>query len=107
MKKLGLTTFLLIFLTLPVMVLAQEAPPAEDMDIIEILERIRDWLYSIFLIAAVIFIVIAAFTFLTASGDPEKFRKARNFVLYALIGVAIAVASQALVNFIRDDIIMP
>ena len=91
-------------LAAPVMVAAQPSesvPDYEGTELIDVLETFIDWLFTILLIVAVIFLVIAAFTFISASGDPDKVGKARNFVLYALIGVAIAVAARGLVALVR------
>ncbi len=77
-----------------------EGPPA-DVDIIELLERIVDYLFTFLLIVAAIFIVIAAYTFVTAGGDTEKVKTARTWVMYALIGVAVAMASRGLVAMVK------
>jgi len=101
MKKILLTAVLISLLVVPaVNVLAQEFSPA-DLDVMEVLERIVDWLFTILLVVAAIFIVVAAYYFVTATGNPETVSKARNFVLYALIGVAVAVASRGLVALVR------
>lgn len=101
MKKILISLVLVgLLLTPTVNVLAQEAPPA-TLDVIKVLERIVDWLFTILLIVAAIFIVVAAYSFVTAAGDPEKVAKARNFVMYALIGVAVAIASRGLVALVR------
>jgi len=104
MKKVLLGITLASLTALPLLAAAQAAPPEavpEDLDIMVILENIVDWLFTILLIVAAIFIIIAAFNFITASGDPDKIATARNFVLYALIGIAVAVAARGLVAFIR------
>jgi len=101
MKKILLTAVLISLLVVPaVNVLAQEFPPA-DLDVMEVLERIVDWLFTILLVVAAIFIVVAAYYFVTATGNPETVSRARNFVMYALIGVAVAVASRGLVALVR------
>jgi len=99
MKKVltGITAASL--LTLPILALAQEEAPT--VDIMVALETLTNWLFTLLLIIAVIFLIIAAFTFITASGDPDKVGKARNFVLYALIGVAVAVAARGLVALVQ------
>ena len=62
-----------------------------------ILDRIINYLFVILLIAAIIFIIIAGFYFVTAVGDPEKFHKAKMMLLYALIGVLVAISAKGLV----------
>ena len=46
------------------------------------------------------YIVMAAFSFITASGDVEKIAKARQWVLMALVGVAVAFMARGLVDLI-------
>jgi len=104
MKKVLIGITLASLTALPLLAAAQAAPPETipaDLDILTILENVVDWLFTILLIVAAIFLVIAAFNFITASGDPEKVASARNFVLYALIGVAVAVAARGLIAFVR------
>ena len=98
MKKI-ITGVSVVSLLLPVIALA--ATTAPSVDLMTALNSLTDWLFTILLIVAVIFLMIAAFTFITASGDPEKVGKARNFVLWALIGVAVGVAAKALVTFVQ------
>jgi len=64
-----------------------------------VVDNITNWLFAILIAVAVIFILIAAFHFITAAGDPAKTEKARNYVLYALIGVVVAFVAKALVMF--------
>lgn len=101
MKRIlsGLALFsLLVF---PALVFGQGAPNVvPDTDVLKVLERIVDWLFSILLIIAAIAIVIAAYYFVTAAGDPEKTTKARNFVIYALIGVIVAFIARGLVALV-------
>jgi len=114
MKKVLTTLILLILITIPAATPAQAIwdiifggsdvegpPPMTGTDLIEALQRVVDWLFTILLIVAVIFIIIAGYNFVTAQGDPEKVHKARQFVLYALIGVGVAVASVGLVALVR------
>jgi len=104
MKKILSSLVLVSLLVMPAMVLA--APPLEevpvDLDIMDLLNTIANWLLTILLIVAAIFIIIAGFLFVTAMGDPEKVKTARNFILWALIGVLVALASKGLVLLIRS-----
>ncbi len=52
---------------------------------------------------AVIMIVIAGLRFVTANGDSNTISSARNTVLYAVVGIIVAVAAYAIVNFILDQ----
>jgi len=73
---------------------------APETDVMKVLDSITDWLFAILLIVAAIAIIIAAYFFVTATGDPDKVKKARDFVLYALIGVLIALVAKGLVALV-------
>ena len=96
LKKLAILTFLFA----PLVASAQETVPA-NIDVMVVLERIVNWLFSILLVIAAIYIVKAGITFVTAGGDPGKVETARNDVMYALIGVAVAILSRGLVVLVR------
>ena len=88
---------------MPLVVLAQgpiQAPGWRDVDFMVALERIFNWVFAILLVVAAIAIVVAGYIFVTAAGDPDKIKKARDFVLYALIGVLVAFLAKGLVVLI-------
>ena len=66
-----------------------------------VLDKITNWLFGIFLGVATIYIIIAGFFFVTAQGNPEKLTKAKRAILYAVIGIGIAIISASLKNFIK------
>ena len=51
-------------------------------------------------IVAVIMIMIAGIRYITANGDPGSIRAARDTVIYAVIGLAIAAMAQVTVRFV-------
>lgn len=56
-------------------------------------------------IVAVIFVLYGGISLITSTGDPGKVKKAKDTILYALIGLIICVLSYAIVNFVILDII--
>jgi len=96
MKQKLLALSLVGISLLPYAALAQvqvaSPSPVEVRDIGDLLDavnRIVNIIFTALMIAAVIFILLAAFGYLTAAGDPAKVSKAQNMLIYA--GVAIAV----------------
>lgn len=57
---------------------------------------IVNWLFYLLIIAAIIFVLVAAFRYLTAGGDPEKVKAAGNTLLYAAIAVVVALIAKGL-----------
>lgn len=53
-------------------------------------------------VVAVIVIVISGFKFTTANGDQAKVASAKNTILYAVIGLVVAMLAQAIVIFVID-----
>ena len=47
---------------------------------------------------AVIYIMYAAFRFLRSQGDPQQVAQARNTILYAVIGLAVALLAELIVT---------
>jgi Type IV secretion system pilin len=65
--------------------------------IIEVLLRIAG-------MAAVVFVIIGAINYITSQGEPGNTAKARDTIVNALIGLAIAVMSAAIVAFLAGHI---
>lgn len=61
-----------------------------------ILDTVFIWLGII----AVIVIIIGGVLYMTAQGDPAKITTAKKAILYAVIGLVVALLSFAIVNFI-------
>lgn len=53
-------------------------------------------------VISVIMIVIGGIMFILSSGDAQKAAKARNTILYAVVGLVVAVFASAIVNFVFD-----
>jgi len=49
---------------------------------------------------AVIMVIVSGFKYITSGGDSGKVASAKNTLIYALIGAAIAVLAQFLVHFV-------
>jgi uncharacterized membrane protein len=82
---------------------AQVPPPAIKQidDIIQILNNIVRWLYIIFFILAVLFVLLAAFNYLTAQGDEEKVGKAKKQIWFAVIAVIVALLATSVIPIVR------
>lgn len=53
-------------------------------------------------IIAVIMVIVGGFQYATSTGDPQKTKKAKDTILYALIGLVISISAWTIVNFILD-----
>lgn len=71
---------------------------------VDVIRNIVQWVYIIFFIIAVLFIILAAFTYLTAQGDEEKVKKAKDQIIYAVVAIVVALLAvsfdQIISNFL-------
>lgn len=56
------------------------------------------WLFAILIAVAVIFILLAAYGYLTGGGDPEKVKVANKRILFAAIAVIVALLARVIPN---------
>lgn len=49
---------------------------------------------------SLLFVTIGGFRYVVSQGDPQAIGKAKNTIIYALVGLVIAIAAQAIVTFV-------
>jgi hypothetical protein len=94
---------LAVSIAAPFMALAQQTPPTEGLTIdriISILKRFVSWIFTVLLIVAVIFIIIAAFKYLTGGGDPKAVGDASRALLFAAIAIGVGLLSVGLIALV-------
>lgn len=58
--------------------------------VLKLIETIATWIAVIFFAVAVIFIIIAAFGYLTSGGDAEKVASAKNKIVFVIVAIVVA-----------------
>lgn len=71
-------------------------------DFLDIVNTVIDWFFTILLVLSVVFILWAAFKYLTAGGDEEKIGAAHKILLWAVVAIAVALLSQGLVFIVQQ-----
>ncbi len=86
--------------TSPVAPLTGSAIPASNVTtvtgVFNIICSLLGWLFILFIILAVVFVIVAAFKYLTAGGDAEKVGTANHMLIYAVVAVAVALLARAI-----------
>jgi hypothetical protein len=49
---------------------------------------------------AMLFIVYSGFKYVKSQGEPAELEKARNAIIYALVGLTLAVSAEAIITFV-------
>jgi hypothetical protein len=106
-KEFGVS---ILSLSLPILASAQNIPQASPatpsnvpqgtinslQGVLNTVCIVFSWMFYFLIALAVIFILVAAFKYLTAAGDPEKVKGAGGTLLYAAIAVGVALLARAI-----------
>lgn len=71
---------------------------------IEVFKTMITWIFTLLLIFAVLFIIMAAFSYLTAGGDEEKVGAAHKKIIYAVVAIAVAFLAQG-VSYVVGELL--
>ena len=75
-----------------------------DVSLQSTVKNVLTVVFAIIGIIAVIMIIIGGVNYMTSQGDSQKVQKAKNTILYGIIGMIIALLSFAIVNFVMHDL---
>ena len=84
---------------------AAGCPGNSNSDLPTVIQNILNAIIGVAGVVSVVFIVIGGIQYITSTGDPGKTKKAKDTILYALIGLIICALSFAIVNFTISRII--
>ncbi len=109
--KVASGSLLAMQLVMPLLVLAAPAglpdPGAPTTNInslcgvIDLIKTISNWMIFFLITLAVIFVIMAAFKYLTAGGDAEKVSKANSQIIYAAVAVAVGLLAYAVPAIVK------
>ncbi len=66
--------------------------------------NIINWIVGILGIVAVVVIIMGGVTYMTSAGDAGKVKKAKDTILYGLIGLVVCALAYAIVNFVITNL---
>lgn len=68
----------------------------------ELVTAIIKFIFNLSLWVAPIMFIVAGFYYITAAGDPEKIKTAKNILIYTAIGLIIVISARALVELFQS-----
>ena len=110
MKKINFSATLLALLINPLTATAQQVsiPSAGQTvlaggfsGVLGLVNTITNWLFSLLLVLAVLFILMAAFKYLT-SGGGEEVGAAHKMIIYAAVAIAVAFLAKGIVFVVKQ-----
>ena len=69
-------------------------PLAQDKPIGDLISTVINWATCLLIALSTLFILFAAFQYVTAGAEPDNVGKAKTTIMYAVIGVVVALLSQ-------------
>jgi hypothetical protein len=104
MKFIKKTIFFTVFSAfLAQSVSAQTIVPPVSGNIATLIQGIWEYLYHISFSIAILMIIVAGFMFVTASGNDAQLKKAKDLLLYTLIGFLTIILASGVVKLIQDQ----
>ncbi len=65
------------------------------------IEVATNWTFIFLMVLVALFILWGAFNIVTAGGSPEKVGTGRSYIIYALVGLAVALLAKALPSIVQ------
>lgn len=84
---------------LPLLASAQTLPPPPATSITGVFAlvcTIFGYLFYVLVLATIFFVIMAAFKYLTAAGDPEKVKAANQQLLFAAVAIVVGILARVL-----------
>ena len=102
-KKISFLILLSIIIASPVVLFAQTVNitnPLNSSNFCNLLSKIGDGVGGLVASLSVIMIIISGIFYLTSAGNPERINTAKKALIYAIIGLAIAIAATTIKDII-------
>ena len=120
MKKLVVKTSLLLSGLIPAVAFADDAfdpvnpgsdppelpsnAPTDFKSLIEVIVTIAQWMFGILMALSIVFILYAAFLYVISQGNEERIKTAKTILIYAVVGLVVAVLAGGINVVIQDFI---
>ena len=62
---------------------------------------VTNWIFVILVGVVTIFVILGAFTIVTAAGSAEKLKSGKDYILYAAIGLLVAFLAKAIPGIVK------
>ena len=80
------------------------AGSAKDQNLMDTLNVILNVALGLIGFIAVVMIIVGGLQYTTSSGDTSKVAKAKNTIMYGVIGLVVALLAFAIVNFVLGNV---
>ena len=79
-------------------------PDPDGPELTEVIKAIINTIIFVVGIVAVIMIILGGIQYSTSQGDPGKVKKAKDTILYGIVGLVVALVAFSIVNFVLTSV---
>jgi len=69
--------------------------------LLDAIYTVTDWIFTVLIAVVGLMVLFGAFTLLTAAGAPEKVSSGRNYIIYAMVGMIVALFAKAIPSIVK------
>ncbi len=77
-------------------------PATSYREISEVINSVINYAFLAAMVVAPLIILLGAFTFMTAAGDPEKVATGKKIIFWAIVGLAIVLFSKVIISIVKS-----
>jgi uncharacterized BrkB/YihY/UPF0761 family membrane protein len=103
-STLTLLTGLLVAATLPYVTHAKITSPLANQSLEGVVLIVVNVVQILLIMATVLYLLYAGLMFVTAQGEPGKITKARNALLWGMVGAALILGAQIIVTTLKTSV---
>ena len=81
-----------------------EGANSADHNLFKTISQIVNVILGVIGLVAVVVVILGGIQFVTSTGDPAKTKKAKDTILYGIIGLVVALLAFAIVNFVLGNV---
>lgn len=81
--------------------LTSETSPCGICCVVGTVYYVVNWVFTVLVIVAVVFVITGAIKILTSKGDTTAYGEGQNYILYAAIGLAVALMARAVPAIVK------
>ncbi len=82
----------------------QQTATGDSRGLMDVLQVVINVVLGVIAFVAVVMIIVGGIQYTTSAGDAGKVTKAKNTILYGVIGLVIALLAFAIVNFVISNV---
>jgi type IV secretion system pilin len=103
-KKAAAAAVCAMTLALPAAALAQSLRPLGSVTLPEIIGRVVSMILGLLGSISLLMFIYGGIVWMTAQGNDEKIKKAKNTIVYAILGLIVAFLSYTIVSYLMTTV---